>query len=245
ARTEALLLPQLGPGASEHDLKERWQRPAATAMARKDGFFQLVDVPPGTYLLEARSPGFAPARVSSVAVVVGSESWLQVPLVLRRPLDLTFTLDPPRDWLDRPWHVTVARASDLGGGYSGKALFDGDAATGEGRLRDSAPGLYAVTAADTTGNRMLYLQDIAIEGAADASQTLTISLVRVKGKALLGDKPLAATLWFGGRSGAKRVGMESGEDGNCVGMLPDNGRWTVEVSAAERAIKAGVSVTVF
>src|SRR4029079_18967139 len=90
SKTEAVLLPSIGPGQADHDLTERLQRPAASAAVRHDGFFQLVDVPPATYVLEARSPGFAAGHVPSVTVSAGAESWLQAALVLRRPLDVVF-----------------------------------------------------------------------------------------------------------------------------------------------------------
>ena len=60
----------------------------------------------------------------------------------------------------------------------------------------------------------------------------------------LGDEPLAATLWFGGRQGAFQAELVSDEDGEFVGALPRPGRWRVEVEAPEEGISNRLRVEI-
>ena len=85
-----ILLPRLAPGSTvrgqvsdsrgeppRHALVTVWgeelERPGRTVRARKDGTFEVPDVPPGTYGIRAWAPGFVSDDASKVRVVVPSE----------------------------------------------------------------------------------------------------------------------------------------------------------------------------
>jgi hypothetical protein len=78
----------------------------------------------------------------------------------------------------------------------------------------------------------------------DGERKIEIDLVMVSGRVRLGDEPLAATLWFGGRHGVPQVTFESGEDGTFQGILPRDGQWLLEIEALEPRIQSHAKVEV-
>lgn len=57
--------------------------------------------------------------------------------------------------------------------------------------------------------------------------------MEILGRVTLGDDPLAATLWFGGRSGVRRIRFDSDEKGRFDGWLPEEGTWPVDLVSEE------------
>ncbi|HKV13141.1 MAG TPA: carboxypeptidase-like regulatory domain-containing protein [Thermoanaerobaculia bacterium] len=207
------------------------ERVALERKVGKDGFFQLTSLAPGMYAVEVRQPGYAPARVDSVRVEPRTETFLGEPLVLTRLLDLQFQIDPAVDWLGRPWRAQVVRAD--GAARPRPVIFDG-VADPEGLFTapGQSPGLYEVTVLDSLGNRFHREPALAI-GPGDGRQTIEVSLVDLEGRLRLGSNSLAATLWFGGRSGTMSIRMEADEEGRFLGVLPHEGLWWIDVEAEE------------
>jgi hypothetical protein len=56
-----------------------------------------------------------------------------------------------------------------------------------------------------------------------------IPVLEVRGRLSLGKEPLDATLWFGGKSGSRRVRFDADENGRFQGFLPSEGLWRIEV----------------
>jgi hypothetical protein len=71
-----------------------------------------------------------------------------------------------------------------------------------------------------------------------------IDLLTVAGEVRLGDDPLGATLWFGGKSGAVHSRMSSDSEGLFEGTLPRDGSWKVEVESEEEGVHTTVRVEV-
>jgi hypothetical protein len=196
---------------------------------RKDGFFQLTGLAPGTYTLEVQQPGFPPTRLSPVRVDPGSETFISEPLVLRQALDLQFEIDPPLDWTDRPWHARVVKRGEH---RPAPVVFDGGAGEdGRFTVRGQSSGRFEVNLKDSLGNS-LYSGEHSVEGSVSAPQAIEVRFVTVEGKVRLGTEPLAAVLWFGGRSGAISSKIEADEEGRFHGVLPREGLWRIQVEAA-------------
>lgn len=157
----ARLAPLLAGGADLGKAVEL-ERTAIEQPVRKDGFFQLAGISPGTYALEVRQPGYSPARFSPVRVDPRAETLLREPLVLTHPLDLAFAIDPPLDRLGRPWHAKVSRARESE--RLAPIVFDGTVAP-DGRFTVSGQpaGRFAVTIADSLDNRLYSADDVHLD----------------------------------------------------------------------------------
>jgi hypothetical protein len=200
----------------------------------KDGFLQFTGLAPGSYSLEVRQPGLAPARVAGVIVTPQAETFLPTPLLLTRPIALDFEIVPPLDERGEPWRAQATRRAEAS--QPDPIVFDGRAAEdGRFTVPEQSPGWFRVAVLDSRGNRV----HSEPERQLDASQLHRIELHRiaVEGQLRLGSRPLAATLWFGGQYGEKRVRMEADEDGRFTGLLPSQEAWMVDVDAAEPRIQ--------
>jgi hypothetical protein len=226
-------------------LTARLQKAGNEGRASKDGFFQIEGVEPGSYVLKVEHPGYATATVTAMEVWPGSETQLKQVVLLRRPLALELAIDPPRDWLDRPWQAEVTREADFSLSLESSPTFSG-AATREGivKVLGQSPGRFLVEIRDSLGNRFYSEKNLRFEGPEDARRSIALRLITVRGTVRLGKEPVAATLWFGGRYGSQRVEMTSNEEGSFQGVLPKEGSWRVEVAAVEPVIDTEASVDV-
>ena len=77
---------QQGPGGGSSKTEDRLRRAFVEQPVGRDGFFQLEAIPPGSYWLEVRQPGYAPARAFPLEVWDRSETSLKQPVVLKRPV---------------------------------------------------------------------------------------------------------------------------------------------------------------
>lgn len=103
------------PGGADPAVAAATEQKAHETAVGRDGFFQLKGIPAGVYVLEARQPGFSPARVAPLRVGFQAETFLEEPIVLRRPLELAIEVAPPLDWLGHPWRARVVREEESGG----------------------------------------------------------------------------------------------------------------------------------
>jgi len=195
---------------------------------RKDGFFQFTGLPPGTYSLEVQQPGYPATRVSPVRVDSGVETFLREPVVLKRALELQFEVNPPQDWLGHRWRAQVFKIAET---PPHPLVFEGST-NEEGRLTvpGQAAGRFRVSLKDSLGNSLYNGEHLIVDLAA-APQPIEVRFVTVEGTIRLGTEPLAAVLWFGGRSGATSIKMEAGAEGRFQGVLPREGLWKIEVEA--------------
>ena len=224
---------RLGPlVAGGGDLKSAIDlgRTAREQKVRGDGFVQLTGLAPGTYTLEIEQAGYPPARVSPVRVDPGAETVLPEPILLRLPVDVRFEISPPADWLGKPWRAQVSKRGER---RLAPIVFEGAVAeNGSLAVPDQSSGRFNLSLADSLGNT-LYSGEHLVEDANSPAQRVEVQFVAVEGRLRLGTAPLAATLWFGGRSGATSSRMESDEEGWFHGVLPREGFWRVEVQAVE------------
>ncbi|HEV7669939.1 MAG TPA: carboxypeptidase-like regulatory domain-containing protein [Thermoanaerobaculia bacterium] len=224
-----------GPVGGTNDALSTAQQ---TLAVDAQGFFQFVGVTPGAYSVLAVQPGWVAAPVAPLLLSDSTATQLPSPLRLERPLELRLTLDPPRDWLGRQWTVDIWRDSNSGPGAPRAQVFQGPPdAEGLVRVKDQSPGMYSIFVADSRGNKFFGELHRAILDPVGAERRIELDFVTVKGRLRLGDEPLAATLWFGGRFGAPGVQFDSDEEGVFHGALPKAGSWKVEIQAAAPQIR--------
>jgi hypothetical protein len=196
----------------------------------KDGFLQFTGLAAGTYALEVRQPGLAPARVTDVSVALRAETFLPQPLLLTRPIALELEIVPPLDERSEPWRAQVTRRVEES--RPSAIVFDGRADS-EGRftVADQSPGWFQVAIYDSRGNRVHSEPERQLDSSG--RHIIELHRVAVEGRLRLGSEPLAATLWFGGQHGDKSVKMESDAEGHFAGVLPAQSLWIVDVESPE------------
>lgn len=196
------------------------------------GFFQVSGIAPGSYALEIDHAGFAPARVAPVRVEREAESFVNQPIVLRRPLRIEVAVEPPLDWQERPWRVRMMRAGELGSALEYEALFEGMAnPQGEVEVPAGASGIFSIDVIDSTGQTLAAERGVRIDDEENARHVISVRWIVIEGTLRKGKEALGGTLWFGGERGAVSVRMDAEADGRFGGVLPKDGDWVVEIAA--------------
>jgi hypothetical protein len=193
------------------------------------GYFVLAGMQPGAYRLEASAEGFVAAVMTPVPVYENAESELTSPLVLSRPLEVDFMVSPPLDPQGRQWAAHLLRWLEIPGRAenAGEHVVNED---GTFTATDLAPGEFLIRLIDGTGRRFA-AQDVSVfEGRG--LQHIELPIIGVEGEVLLGDEPLLAEVYFGGRRGSESIRVDSDEEGAFSGYLPREGLWLVEVRSA-------------
>lgn len=234
-------LERMAAGGGDPRAATRLRSTALRGSVDARGFFQLDGVPPGTYKLIVEQPGYAPGTVMPLEVWQDAETQLRDPVLLHRPAELALTLEPPTDWRGEPWRVELLRALDGGAGVEPQPAFAGSVdAMGQALVRALTPGRFLLFIADGAGNAMHSEPFLEIAASGRMEHRVEIETVALTGTLTLGDTPLAAALWFGGRHGAVSVSMPTDEEGAFGGVLPREGAWRVEIRAAEPRIETEV-----
>lgn len=244
--TEVRLVPRVaGAGSGLGRTGKRIERAEVVAEVGRRGFFQLTGISPGSYVVEATHPKFAPARIHPIEIFERAETRLNGPLVLRPPIDLTIEISPQLDWLTERWNVQILQRSEFSSGFDERPIFDSRAGEdGKVHLENLRPGVFSVAVADSLGNRH-YLDDhLEVEGSGSFTEHVELDLTLVRGTVEYGDERLPATVYFGGRYGPTRIRMEANSDGRFQGLLPRTGNWRVEVVATDPPLESELQVMV-
>ncbi len=209
---------------------ERVERLSPSAKPDTHGFFQIDGMAPGDYRLTAVS-GNLSSEARPVRVIDGAEAELVRPLRLMRGEPVLIFVDPAVAPDGQRWHLSLQR-SDEPDPQSFETTLTVDGAVNLPRV---LPGSYRIR----LGTSAAHWYDAIVEVAA-GSQPLQIHLpiVAIRGTVRMGDKPLAATITFGGEHGTVRIPMQSDPGGTFRGFLPQEGEWPVEVSAEAPALHA-------
>lgn len=236
----AAIVPLVATGGGA--VGSRVARPIVEAAVQKNGYFQIVGVPVGQYAVRVTYPGFAAETLIPVRVFGGSETSIRRPIVLRRPISLRISLRPSVDWQGSFWNVVVQHASPFSGGYDTRPIYTGPARDGSVVIGDQSGGRYTVDVYDSAGNAFRS-EEFEVAVATDFTRTIHIDTITVRGTLRMGDEPVEATLWFGGRHGAEHVAMRSGADGQFRGILPRDGGWRVSIETnAKEPFQTSVDV---
>jgi len=199
------------------------------------GFFQFSDLRVGHYVLSAEQKGYARTEMFPITVQPDSEIELLSPLVLARPLELSVEIDPPLSPSGHAWLARLLRPRARPGSVDaiGEIAVTEE---GTGRRAGLAPGGYILEVEEPASGSRFAWHEFDLEPGSQLLH-LDLPVVRVRGDVRLGDKPLKATLHFGGRSGRESVEMSSALAGTFEGCLPRAGSWTVDVDSEEPAVR--------
>jgi hypothetical protein len=234
ARLVRLVLPE--PSATV----ERLSRPVAEATFNGRGFVQLAPLAAGTYALEVAAPGFATTRIP-VEVYEASETTLGFPIELQEPLTLRITASPPRDPAGAAWILDLARVDELTGRAEpmDRGMQKGDGAVEWPRV---AAGTYRIAVKDHETS--VYTRRTIEVHPGQTAHEIDIDLLPVTGSVTKGGLPLAASLFFGGRSGSVKIHTLADANGRFHVALPRSGQWMVEVRHEESAVRTAFDVTI-
>lgn len=234
----ALFRPTMGTNATAL----RLSRPLSISAVSERGFFQLTGVPAGRYVLEASYPGYVPETVEGVQVYERVEAKLRRPIELEPPIALTFNVTPPIDFKGTPWKIELYRASKNRPGKYDGPIVQQQVKDGRLSVREQQGGRYQVEVLDSDGNPFLS-EEFATAGMADEVHNLKISALHLRGTVKRGDRPLKATVWFGGQYGAEHVAFASDTEGSFEGMLPRVGSWRVQIDTDATSTELKTNVT--
>jgi len=198
------------------------------------GDVQLVGVPPGDYVIEASFPGFFNAKQAPVRVVEGRWTELEEAMVLERPVVLNVAVEPAEAPYGASWKLALY---PLKGARRGRVQAEGE--TGPSGYWTSAPlrrGEYVLLMEDGRGNSVAR-REVTL-ASEDESLNVKIPLVYVEGEVELGERPIEATIWFGGRTGEERVETKSDEFGEFFTVLPRAGEWRVDLRSDSPPIRS-------
>ncbi|HEX2162554.1 MAG TPA: carboxypeptidase-like regulatory domain-containing protein [Thermoanaerobaculia bacterium] len=243
---DATLIRLLPLGLRGDDPRASRERQALelTARLNEQGFFLFEDVAPGTYEVTAHQPGYAIARVGPIEVRADLETTLLQPLVLAPPIHLTVQVDPPRPDEEGRWRVRVEPVDETSGAAS-EAVEGTTDETGRWTSPSIETGEYLVRVLDRRGSVLAVEGPMTLAGGDEPFLSVSLELARVAGEVRLGEEPLSADLWFGGRTGARKVRATSDREGRFETVLPRDGRWDVDVIAEAAGVSArGLAVEV-
>jgi hypothetical protein len=154
-------------------------------------------------------------------------------------VDFALELAPATDWMGRPWRVVVRRASDYRSGWEEPPIEAAARADGRVPLLAQSPGRFWIKIYDWAGNAVFSDLHVDLSEPAQA-YFIPLELLWLEGSVRLGDEPLQGRLFFGGRSGATKIKMESDADGRFEGPLPKGGRWPVDVETDKPFLRTSV-----
>lgn len=221
--------------ATATDASERRLRDTMTQVGRihPNGFFQFDSLATGEFVLRTESAEFAETSVA-VQLLESKESQLREPLVLEPPMTVSFVVDPALDAEGRPWTLALSR-TDLYKSFFEEMVRGEVPADGWLDVSGLAPTQHMLQVFDAEGQRMVTrFVDL---GQETMPIEVRIGAVPVEGRVTLGDEPIIATLWFGGRTGSERVETVSDEDGWYAATLPRSGVWRVDLQAEDPAVE--------
>lgn len=194
------------------------------------GFFHLRGLPPGQYRVLAEKKGYGRALVETTAVQSDAETTLPAALVVTPPGRFELRLDPPRDPFGGDWSISLQEANPSRTAFDLVGLGSTDA-QGAWRSKELPHGTYALVVEDSVGSRWLR-EEVDLDEPREIVER-SLAGVMVDGRISLGDEPLEATLWFGGRFGERSIQIHSDAEGRFGGLLPEEGDWPVYVEAEE------------
>jgi hypothetical protein len=225
---EMTLGPAVGDSTVRFELGARITTLESRAETQDRGFFQLRGIAPGSYALEARLAEYGVLSVPQIIVSEPAEYRLASPLVIPFFPVATVVVDPPVDHARSPWTVRLFQSSAPLRQTQTDAI-------GEATFELLPTGELLVLIEDAKGQRWLS----RTEAFSPTSPRVQVEIagIPVVGQIGLDEEPLAASLYFGGKSGAESVVLESGADGEFVGLLPREGVWILEVQSEEPKVR--------
>ena len=223
----ATLRPEVMRGAGEPDPESARQVETSFSVPLSlRGYFQVVGVSPGMYVLDVECQ--AASGVRELSVQGDGETRVDPPLLLGE-LTLGIAVTPKTDPEGQPWQLTVdATAPNL------RRIADKARTLEDGRWerRGLAAGSYRVMVNSSDGTPWLQ-RDLEL-GAGSGPLPLRLAYVKVAGRVLLSGQPVRARLiFFNDEAGGQPVTLTSDDSGGFQGLLPvaadvKESSWVVE-----------------
>jgi Carboxypeptidase regulatory-like domain len=237
-RDAAVRLAVLQP---EHPDASRTSPLQYVARTNARGFFQFSGVAPGDYRLSSRAAGYAPLVVPALTIRPADALTWPHALAHQRPVELTVTVDPPRNRDGSPWTVRLKeRMSLVPGEPAAATVMSSSPDRGIWAATGLRPDRYELTVSDSTG-AVVETREVDLTAGAG---TLAVSLdpLEIAGTVKVGDEPLpAADVRFASSTG-KAVFTSTDEDGRFEVRFPSPGRWTPTVYPKGRGRGAHIRV---
>lgn len=233
AQATAHLLPLFSGAIPRTADRRRLEELERSAEVDERGFFQVAGVEPGSYRLEIRHPTHTALPLGPLQVLPERGLEIGEPIELQPPVDLTLWIHPPLDPQRRPWIVSL-RGEDRIPGEAAEPKVARASTEGEAVIDGLAAGSYQLRLEDA-GGRIWHLRDVDVLRPG-SGETVELPMVEVEGEVTLGEHPVQAQLWFGGRRGAPRVELATDDEGRFAGVLPRPGIWRVDIEAQEPRI---------
>lgn len=233
-RARVTIRPVAGDRSLDPAEKKRFRQLGRTLPPRPDGNFEIVGVPAGEYEVLASQPGFVTARRAPVSVQAGRWTEIAEPLVLELPLRLSVEIEPAKAPAGDLWTLSLYRVDE-----DGEMLSHVGGTADDAGLWTSPPtpaGPYRLEIRDGQDNAVRW-EDVELSQGSQVVR-VEIPLVAVEGEVTLGDEPLEATVWFGGRHGEEQVQVPTDEQGELFAVLPHDGTWPVDVQAEEPRVRS-------
>lgn len=216
------------PGMAQGDLKKL----ELTTRSGERGFFQFVDVPPGSYLVRTAFPGLAPAEAGPVRVFEGAESRLSEPISLVPPVPLRVFVDASTDPWGASLKVAVKKAEIALVGNVRQTVTTVESERTEVAL---APGRYVVSVVSEPDNT--WWEEVVELASPGRDVFVSLPFVDVKGNVTRGGEALPlAQVCFG--KGSVRLCTATDREGRFRTFLPGPGAWRVVVLSEGSEIPA-------
>jgi hypothetical protein len=233
ARTNAIRVRAVSNGAA------RPEPVTMSAVADARGFFHIDGVLPGQYTITAYGPESSQSSPVSITIRGAAEAQLAEPLLIQRRRTLTIDLLPLLDPAQKPWLISVQRMISAG---RAEAAIQHEATPSGQWTSPLRPGNYLINVSSSDGS-VWRSQELNFSG----DERLAMALVKrtVRGRLLLGDKPVAATLTFGGEFGARNLVANSDERGRfeiALPVDPDGAEWPLTVDGETPRVKRTLNV---
>lgn len=222
--------PMMGASFNPRE-EERQSLRAVTTKVNERGFFQLVGLAPGGYLLTASTLGFAMAEPLVVDVLAERETLLDEPIALQPMHPLVVYVEPPTGPEGAPWQVQAGKERAT---IPVVDILAKSPASPEGfwRSQELAPGTYRLSISDGGGS--IWYEEEAQLGAAGSPLHIEIPLIPIAGRVTRAEEPLVAIVSFGTTQGRPDIRLATNEDGEFAGYLPREGEWPVELIFGEQ-----------
>ena len=234
AAVELELVP-VRAAATAGDTWKRMPRLARNTPVDRQGFFQLVGLKPGRYVLWARHPGYAPTRIDDLSVRASEELELD-PFALSEGASLSVEVAPATNPFSKPWTLRLTGFSAEAGRAEKVAETSLDT-EGRWQIDGLTPGAYQIQIGDEQGGRWRVDELELFPG--DNFQRLTIPYVRLEGRLLLDDQPVVgASVRIEQHRGNTRISVKSREEGKFYAFLLRDAEWNIKVSHATEGIEA-------
>ncbi len=227
------LVPSEVGSGDPREINRSLRRSFSTPISER-GFFQFSGVPVGDFDVRAQAEGLVSGRLH-VRVVEGLETKVTEVLTLQPPASLAVTVVPALDPIGRSWQVDLL--SSPGERTRPKDWISGEVSKdGSWAAKGLSPGRFLLAVKDADGNQWS-ARVIEVEGAA--TESVTLSAIEVEGRLARRGEAVAGSVAFHEISGPRDFRMDANLEGRFSGVLPEEGRWAVEIETGAARLSYG------